>query len=791
MLRDLLYALRGLRRTPSFALTAIAALAIGIGATTAIFAAIDAVLFKPLPYADADRLVRIQGGSSYPDMRDWMARARLFDGFGGFRPQYFDLITGGAPARLDGALVTGDFFRVLGARAQAGRLLAPDDDVAGGVRRIVLSDGAWRRLFAADAAIIGRVVTFGIISYEVAGVLAPGFQPPGATADVYAPLAVESPREPLFRGAHSLRAFGRLNDGVSLDQAQAEMLSIALALEREYPEENQDMRFVLRPLSAALTSAARPMMLVLLGAVACVLLIACANFANLLLVRAMQRRGELAVRAAFGAGRWQLMRAVVSESLVLSAVSAAVSVAVAWTISRAIAAAAPDSLAAVQQAGIGGRPLLFALAAACAIGLLCGLIPAMANSRRGLLAASAPAGRGGGMAARMRATLVIGEVALSVMLLVGAGLLINSVWRLQSVNPGFRTHGVLTFHLLLPAGRYTSVEQRSALYDQVLDRLRAHPAVAGVAASTDLPIAEGFIFHNLAFEDMPMAPGTEPEVYFRGVSRDYFTALGIPLLRGRTFTAADEHGAPVAIVNEAFARAYFAGRDPIGRRVRWASDDTRTWITIAGVAADVHGLSLDATEVPAVHMLYRRDPMPWRTFLDVAVVARGNPQALRDVVAREMAAVDPTLPLMRVQTMDEVVAKSIGDRRFVLALVACFAGTALLLAMIGLYGVVLYAVNQRRHEFGVRIALGAGRAAVVRLVGRDALRLVGTGAVIGIAGSLAGAHLLDSWLYGIEARDAGTIAAVTLILAATAAAACIQPARRALAVDPIAALKER
>lgn len=325
----------------------------------------------------------------------------------------------------------------------------------------------------------------------------------------------------------------------------------------------------------------------------------------------------------------------------------------------------------------------------------------------------------------------------------------------------------------------------------MLDRLRAHPDVAGVAASTDLPIAEGFIFHNLAFEDMPMAPGTEPEVYFRGVSRDYFTALGIPLLRGRTFTAADEHGAPVAIVNEAFARAYFAGRDPVGRRVRWASDDTRTWITIAGVAADVRGLSLDATEVPAVHMLYRQDPMPWRTFLDVAVIARGNPQALRDIVAREMAAVDPTLPLMRVQTMDEVVAKSIGERRFVLALVACFAGTALLLAMIGLYGVVLYAVNQRRHEFGVRIALGAGRAAVVRLVGRDALRLVGTGAVMGVAGSLAGAHLLDSWLYGIDARDAGTIAVVTLVLAATAAAACIQPARRALAVDPIAALKER
>ena len=791
MLRDIIYALRGLRRAPAFSITAIAALAIGIGATTAIFAAIDVVLFKPLPYADVDRLVRIQRGSSYPDMRDWIARAKLFDGFGAYRAQYFDLITGGAPVRLDGALVTGDFFRVTGARARAGRLIGPDDDRTGAPRQIVLGDGAWRRLFGADPSVAGRTVTFGRISYEVIGVLEPGFQPPGARADVYAAISVESPREPLFRGAHTMRAYGLMKEGVSLQQAQAEMLAIALALEREYPRDNRDMRFDLQPLRASLTSASRPMMLVLLGAVVCVLLIACANFASLLLVRSAERRQELAVRAAFGASRWKLARAMLSESLAVATLGVAASLGLAWAIARAIAAAAPDTLADVQAAGIGGRPLLFALAAAVTIGVVCGLVPALSASRHGLLAASAPAGRGGGMGRRLRSAFVIAEVALSLMLLVGAGLLINSVWRLQQVDLGFRTDRVLTFHLLLPSGRPGGQAARAQLFDDVLDRLRVHPDIEHVAASTDLPIAEGFVFHNLAFEDIPMAPGTEPEVYFRGVSRDYFSSLGIPLRRGRAFTQADERGAPVAIVNDAFVRAYFPDRDPIGRRVRWASDDSHTWITIAGVSADVRGLALDGPEVPAVHMLYRQDRTPWRNWLDVAVVARGNPQALADVVAREVAAVDPTLPLMRVQTMTEVVARSIGDRRFVLTLVACFAGTALLLAMIGLYGVIVYTVNQRRHEFGVRVALGAGRGAVLRLVAVDALRMVAAGSVLGIAAALATTRLLQTWLYGVDARDGATIAAVSLLLVVTAIAACIQPARRALSVDPVTALKER
>lgn len=789
MLRDVLYALRALRRTPAFSLTAIAALAVGIGATTAIFAAIDVVLFKPLPYTDSDRLVRVRAGSSYPDMRDWMARAKQFETFGAFRPQYFDLITGGTPARLDGALVTGDFFRVLGARAQIGRLLSAADDQPGGPRIVLLSDGAWRRLFAADPAIVGRTVTFGVTTYEVVGVLEPGFQPPGTRADIYAAISVESPREPQFRGAHTLRAYGRMKEGVSIEQAQAEMLGIALALEREYPEENQDVRFVLLPLAASLTSESRPMMLVLAGAVGCVLLIACANFANLLLVRAAERRQELAVRRAFGAGRWQIARALVSEGLALAGIGAAASVGLAWVIARVIAVTAPDSLADVQSAGIGGRPLVFALGVAAVVGIACGLVSAVSAGRSGLLASTAR--RGTGMSGRLRSAFVIAEVALSLVLLVGAALLINSVWRLQRVDPGFRTDRTLTFHLLPPAGRLNAPAARANLYDQILDRLRAHPDVASVAASTDLPIAEGFIFQNLAFEDMPMTPGTEPEVYFRGVSRDYFGTLGIPVLRGRDFAAADERGAPVAIVNEAFVRAYYPGRDPVGRRVRWASDESRTWITIAGVSADVRGLSLDAAEVPAVHMLYRQDRTPWRSWLDVAVVARGNPDALRDVVAREIAAVDPTLPLMRVMTMREMVDRSIGDRRFVLTLVACFAGTALLLAMIGLYGVVLYAVNQRRHEFGVRVALGARPASVVRLVAADAMRLTAIGGALGVAGALATTRLLDTWLYGVEARDGATIAAAAVIVIATAAAACVQPARRALSIDPITTLRER
>jgi putative ABC transport system permease protein len=791
MLRDILYALRGLRRSPAFSITAIAALAIGIGATTAIFAAIDVVLFKPLPYQHTERLVRIQRGSSYPDMRDWIARAKLFDGFGAYRPQYFDLLTAGAPVRLDGALVTGNFFDILGARAQTGRLLGPDDDRSGAARQIVLGDGVWRRLFGGDRGIVGRAVTFGRTTYEVVGVLEPGFQPPGARADVYAAVSVDSPREPIFRGAHTMRAYGLVKDGVSLEQAQAEMLAIAVALEREYPADNREMRFNLQPLRASLTSDSRPMMLVLLGAVACVLLIACANFASLLLVRAAERRAELAVRAAFGASRWKLARAMLSESLAIAGLGMAASLAVAWTIARAIAASAPDTLADVQTAGIGGRPLLFALAAAALIGIACGLIPALSASRNGLLAASAPAGRGGGIGRGLRSAFVIAEVALSLMLLIGAGLLINSVWQLQKVDLGFRTERVLTFHLLLPAGRTAGHNERAQLYDQVLDRLRAHPDVEAVAASTDLPIAEGFIFHNLAFEDMPVAPGTEPEVYFRGVSRDYFSSLQIPITRGRALETSDERGAPVAVVNEAFVREYFKDRDPLGRRVRWASDNTRTWITIVGVSADVRGLALDGPEVPAVHMLYRQDRTPWRNWIDVAVVARGSADGLRDVVAREVAAVDRTLPLMRVDTMTGVIARSIGDRRFVLTLVACFAGTALLLAMIGLYGVIVYTVNQRRHEFGVRVALGAGRAAVLRLVATDALRLVSAGAVLGVGGALATTKLLDTWLYGVGARDAATMTVVSMVLVVTAVAACIHPARRALAVDPVTALKER
>lgn len=792
MLRDLLYALRGLRRSPSFTLTAVAALAIGVGATTAIFAAIDLVLFKPLPYADADRLVRVERGTSYPDLRDWMARATLFESFGAYRAQYFDLLTpSGVPARLDGALVTGTFFDLLGATPQVGRLLGPADDRDGAARAIVLSDGIWRRQFAADRAVVGRAVTFGGTTYEVAGVLPPGFEPPGARADIYAAVTVESPREPRFRGAHTLRAFGRLKPDVTLAQAQSEMDAIAAALEREYPEENTGVRFRLRALRASLTTASRPLMLVLLGAVGCVLLIACANFASLLLVRSVERRPELAIRAAFGAGRWRLTRALLAESVAIAGIATIASIAVAWLVARAIAAAAPDSLADVQRAGISLRSLLFALGVASVAGIACGVMPALSASRGGLLAASAPAGRGGGMGRRVRSTFVVVQVALSLMLLAGAGLLINSIWRLQRVDPGFRTDNVLTFHLLLPTGRVTDPGQRADLYDQVLQRLHAHPDIAAVAASTDLPIAEGFVFHNLAFEDFPMTPGTEPEVYFRGVNVDYFDALRIPILRGRRFAAHDDRGAPVAIVNDAFRRAYFADRDPIGRRIRWASDDTRTWITIVGVAADVRGVGLDGPEVPAVHMPYRQDQMPWRNWIDVAVVARGDVNRLRDVVAQEVAAVDRSLPLMRVQTMDEVVTRSIGDRRFVLLLVGCFAATALVLAMVGLYGVVLYAVSQRRHEFGVRIALGANRPAVLRLVARDAVLMIAAGMVLGTAGATASTRLLETWLYGVEAGDATTLAAAIAILAATALVACVHPAYRALSADPLNALKER
>ena len=789
MFNDVRYALRSFRRTPGFTCLVIVTLAVGIGANTAMFSVVNAVLLRPFGYTDADSLQRVRRGTSYPDLLDVSRRATTIRGIEGHRPQLFDYSTGSEAERLDGMLVTGGMLQLFGATPQHGRLILAEDDTPNAARVVVLSHPFWRTHFGADPSVVGRSIVLSGQSYSVVGVLAAGFEFPATRADVVAAFLPHAGREATARGAHTLRAFVRLKPGTTAAVAQQEMDTLAADLERAYPETNREVRFVLEELRENVAGGVREPLMILLATVAFVLLIACVNVANLLIAKGAARRSELAVRAAMGATRGRIVRQVLAESLVLAAAGGVLGIAVAWWLTRTIVAVAPEDIPRLATAALDLPVLAFALVVSLLTGLFFGTLPAIASASASLAAAARTGTRETRSGNRLRSILLVTEVALALVLLVGAGLLLRSFSALMSQPPGFNTSGVVTGNVTLNGDRYASATARARFWESFEERMRALPGVRDVALTTDLPIGGLPIFHNLAFQGKPMTPGSEPEVYYRGVNATYFRAMGIPLVKGRGFTPVDRDGAPlVAIVNEAFAREYYPGEEVLGRRVRWASGDG-TWITIVGVVADVRGLSLDQSEVPAVHAPYAQEINPWRRWMDVAVRADGNAAALAPMVRREILALDRNVPVAKLRTMDGVLAESVASRRFNVLLLGSFAAIALLLAVAGIYGVMSYLVVQRTREIGVRMALGATPAQVVRLVTGRGLLLAAVGIGLGTVAAILLARFIEAMLFTVSGTDLVTFVAAAIVLWLAAAAACVIPARRAGRVDPLIALR--
>ncbi|HUG54713.1 MAG TPA: ABC transporter permease [Vicinamibacteria bacterium] len=791
--QDLRSAARRLGRAPGFTAAAVLTLALGIGANTAMFSVVHAVLLRVLPYPDPDRLLRIPGGSSALDLRDLAEQGRSFEGFAGYRPHAFDVPGDLQAERLDGAALSGDAFRILGVAAARGRVLEKADDVTGGARVVVVSDTFWRRRLGADPGAVGRPLRFVNGTYEVVGVMPPGFAFPEVEADVFAPLRQEYAPEADARGAHTLRGIARLRPGVTVAQAQAEADAIAAGLAALYPVENRDRRFPLVPLQSFLVREIRPTLLLLSGAVAFILLIAGVNVVNLLLARAADREREMAVRAALGASRPRLLRQLVVESLLLAAMGGLAALLVGrWTLA-VIALVGRDQVPALETVRLDSVVLAFTAVVSLLTGILFGLAPGLQASRD----AMAPPLKDGARALespgreRLRRALVASEIALSVVLLAGAGLLLRSLQHLQSVHPGFEPERLLTFDMNLPMNPYRDIPRRTAFFDSLLDRVRVLPGVTAAAATTDLPFQTERVPQNFLVEGEPVVePGAEPEVFSRAVSPGFFSTLGIPLRRGRDFEARDRAGAePVGIVNEAAARQLFGGRDPMGLRVAWARAEPRVWITVVGVAGDVRGDGLDRADAPALYTPFAQETRPWRTWMYVALRTSLPPAALAGAVRAEVGRADKDIPVTRVRSMDELRARSVAGRNFSLALLGAFALVALMLAAVGIHGVTAYAVSRRTREIGLRMALGARREDVLRLVLGQAMMVTVIGLAAGTAGALALRRLVASMLYGVTPGDPATFAAVAALLALVALGAGYVPARRAAGVDPAVALR--
>jgi putative ABC transport system permease protein len=800
--RDVRFGLRGLRRSPAFVTVAVLCLALGIGANAAIFSVVNAVLLKPLPYGDPDRLVQLNetftwngvegtGSISYPDFVDWQAQATAFERIGGYVWGNVNLQGTEQPERLLSVAATADVFPVLGVRPALGRTFAPGEDRPGRDQVVVLSDALWRKRFGADPRIVGRAIALDGKPRTVVGVMPPAFSfPPRWRTDVWVPLAADS-NQVHGRGRHFMFAVARLEPGVTLDRANAQLKAVAARIAAANPDDQAGRSALVTPLRETVVGWVRPALLVLLGAVGLVLLIACANVANLLLVRAAVRRHEVAIRLALGASRARLVRQFLVESLLLAAAGAAAGGALAWA---ALHALRPFTESAVRLAGavpLDRSVFLFLVAITLLSGLAFGLVPALQASggsvRSDLMAAGTKTTATAGQQ-RFRSALVVGEIALSLVLLVGAGLLMRGFLLLRGVAPGFDAEGVLTAHVAIPAQRLESLGPTQPFLRPALERLRQIPGVRSVGLINMLPTqnygSNGTF--GVVGQD-PLPPERAPIAEVRAVSPGYFQSLGIPLKAGRLLAEYEgARGEQSLVINETLARQYLKG-DPVGQQLTGFAE---TPYTVVGVVGDVRQSGL--TEAPRAEAYFSyADTAVTGFFDDVTFVIKtsGEPSALEGPVRAALHAVAPDIPVFGVRTMEEVVSASLSWNRYTSLLLGAFAGVALLLSVVGLYGVISYLVTQRTREMGIRMALGAQARDVVRLVMRHGARLTVAGVVLGLAGAYAFTRLLASLLYGVSARDPLTFALVPAVLAAVALAAAYVPARRASRADPLLAIR--
>ena len=797
LIQDLKFSIRMLAKNPGFAAIAVLTLALGIGANTAIFSVVNAILLRPLPYKDAGQLVQIwetnpQRGfpefpASPPNFFDWRDQNRSFSQIAAIQYDDYNLTGAGAPMRVVGIDVSPNIFALLGAKPALGRVFTETEDSPNNPQVVIIGHSLWQTRFGSDTSIIGRTIVLDAKSYTVVGVMPAAFRYPDDGTQVWTPLILPEDSKKA-RGAHWLSVVARLKPGVSFDQAQAEMKAIAGRLEQQYPASNSGWSVFLRPLRKEVIGDIQTALLVLLGAVGLVLLIACSNVANLQLARTSARRREMAIRAALGAGRRRIVRQLITESLLLAVVGSVLGLLLAWWGTAALLKLDTAGVPRQCEIGIDGSVLLFTAALAFITSLLFGLVPAMQFASLDLISAlKEGTGTCGSAAGRFRQILVVSEVALALVLLVGGGLLVRSFTRLLNVFPGFNPENVLTFRVQLPDAKYPKKEDNQAFFRELLAGVQAVPGVDSAGATSILPLSNDASILQFHPEGQTPDPGTKPtSAQYRVVSTDYFHAMVIPLLRGRVFTAADTNDSqPVALINQAMARLFWPNSDPIGQRIV-VSDRQPAAREIVGIVGDVRQLALDHAPAPEMYVsLFQKGSGS----ASVVVRSKMAPLSLTSAVTEQVHSLDKDLPVQGVLSMEEVVGTSVGSRRFSAYLFTLFSLLALVLATVGIYGVMSYNVAQGTRDIGIRMAIGARPLDVLRLVLGAGMRQVLLGAAIGIVGALLLTRFLASLLYGVTARDPVTFAAVIILFAAVALAACYIPARRAMRVDPMIALR--
>jgi putative ABC transport system permease protein len=802
LLQDIHYALRLLWKRPGFTIVAVLTLALGIGANTAIFSVINAVLLAPLAYEDPDRLVGVwerqvisndnQQPVSLLNFEDWKEQNQSFEQLAMIRIGTFNLTQKGETERITGARVSSNLYTLLRIKPILGRAFTEAEGKPGAEPVALISYGLWQRRFGSDMQLVGRALQVDGIPYMVVGVLPNGVSYPAADTDLVIPFIPQT--RDRVRANHFVRVLGRLRPGVSLEQARSEMDTIAARLEQQYPDTNTGWRVQLIPLHEQLVGNIRPALLVLLGAVGCVLLIACANVANLLLVRAAGRRMELAVRAALGAGRWQLIRQLLTESILLSLCGGLLGLLLAFWCVPILTRLSAGSIPRVEEIRISYRVLSFTVLMSLLTGIIFGLVPAWQSSSKKLtdtLREGRRGSTGGLLHRRVLNVLVVSEVALALVLLVGAGLMIRSFISVRQVSPGYDPRGVLTAGVGLSPIKYAELQQQAAFYQSLLARIETLPGVASVAGVSRLPVVATISSTGFTIQGKPVASGHEPNADFRVISPRYFQTMGIPFAEGRDFTVRDTKDTPDAvIINQVMAERFWPNQDPVGQHIQLSAETTR-WREVVGVVGNEKLSGLDAETGPTIYVPLTQNSFP-NAIRSLSLVVRaqgGEPASLASSIQKELRSMDQEQALFQVRPLEEVISSSLSQRRFNSLLLVIFGALAGLMAAVGIYGVIAYSVAQRTNEIGIRLALGAQQRDVLKMVLGQGIKLTLIGVAIGLVAAFVLTRILSSLLYGVSATDPLTFLGIPLLLTVVALLASYLPARRATKVDPCVALR--